>query len=104
MISRCKKLVDKENIEYHGEDISVDISYLLLGQNPLITFLMDETMKEKKFTLAKSGQDRCEGFHWRRGGRDNFLLALKAICQKISTFISSHLNFFLSPDSALRDD
>ena len=65
---------------------------------------MDETMKEKKFTLAKSCQDWCEGFHWRGWGRDNFFLALKASRQKISTFISSHLDFFLSPDSALRDD
>ena len=61
-------------------------------------------MEEQKFTLAKSCQDWSEGFHWRRWGRDNFFLALKASCQKISTFISSHLNFFLSPDSAFRDE
>ena len=61
-----RKTGENENIEYHGKYIRVDISYSLLGQNPLITFLMDETVKQKKLTLAKSCQNWCERFHGRR--------------------------------------
>ena len=66
---------------------------------------MNQTVKEEKLTLPKSCQDWREGFHWRWWGRRDYLfLALKASCQKISSFISSHLNFFLSSDAALRND
>ena len=37
-----RKTGENENIEYHGKYIRVDISYSLLGQNPLITFLIKD--------------------------------------------------------------